>query len=107
LDLTWLASHVLIVNLLTQVTVAWELSYCFLVWRPGLRPWILALAVPLHLGIGVAMGMLTFGLVMIWANMAFVEPERVRWLVERVTGRGGGDLQSGAAAPRRREVSVG
>ena len=32
------------------------------------------LAVPLHLGIALAMGMMTFGLVMLIANLAFVSP---------------------------------
>ena len=36
---------------------------------------MLLLAIPLHLGIGLCMGMLEFGLVMLIANLAFVESE--------------------------------
>ena len=44
----------------------WELSFCALVWVPKLRPLILAMAVPLHMGIALGMGMITFGLVMLF-----------------------------------------
>jgi hypothetical protein len=33
------------------------------------------MAVGIHLGIGVFMGMLTFGLIMIYGNLAFIEPQ--------------------------------
>jgi hypothetical protein len=42
---------------------------------------MLALAVPLHLGIAVCMGMITFGLVMLIANLAFVSPSLIRTLL--------------------------
>ena len=72
LDLTWLANHPLLVNVLTHATVFWELSYCVLVWPRLLRPLVLAMAVAVHLGIAVALGMPTFGLVMIIGNAAFL-----------------------------------
>jgi hypothetical protein len=43
-----------------------------LVWPRLTRPLALAMAVPVHLGIGLAMGMMEFGLAMITANMAFL-----------------------------------
>lgn len=76
-DLTWLADHLWLANLLTLVTVFWEVTYPALVWSRLTRPVVLAIAVLTHLGIGLAMGMMTFGLVMLVANVAFVEPE---WL---------------------------
>ncbi len=39
----------------------------------------------LHLGIAVCMGMITFGLITIVANMAFVSPRLTRGIVGRVT----------------------
>ena len=57
-----------------HLTVAWELSYCVLVWPRLTRPLVLALAVPLHLGIALFLGMITFGLVMLIGNLAFVFP---------------------------------
>ncbi|MFM8986910.1 MAG: hypothetical protein ACKONH_12810 [Planctomycetia bacterium] len=72
LDLTWLARHPLVTNLLTLGTLFWEVSYPALVWpRLTRRLWI-AMAVAVHLGIGLAMGMMEFGLAMIAANLAFI-----------------------------------
>ncbi|HEV2973304.1 MAG TPA: HTTM domain-containing protein [Pirellulales bacterium] len=91
LDMTWLAGHLLLVNFLTHATVFWELSYCVLVWPRLLRPLVIAMAVPIHLGIAVALGMPTFGLVMLIGNAAFISPALVRKLLDRRTeqGRGG------------------
>ena len=78
LDMTWLCRWPIIVNLLTHVVVVWELSYCVLIWPRILRPIVLLLALPLHLGIAICMGMVTFGLVMLIGNLAFVSPLLVR-----------------------------
>ena len=72
LDLTWLARHPLFTNAITLLTVFWEASYPALVWPRLTRPLVLAMAVLVHLGIGLAMGMMEFGLAMIVANAAFV-----------------------------------
>ena len=77
-DLTWLATWPLLINLLTHVTVFWEVSYCILIWNRHSRPLMQALAIPVHLGIAVCFGMLTFGLAMLVANIAFVRPELIR-----------------------------
>jgi hypothetical protein len=78
LDMTWVAAYPLLVNFLTQLTLAWEISYVALVWPRLTRPIMVALAVPLHLGIAFCMGMITFGLIMIVGNLAFVSPQIVR-----------------------------
>ena len=72
LDLRWLASHPLLTNALTLGTLFWELSYPALVWPRLTRRLALAMGVLVHLGIGVAMGMMEFGLTMILANLSFV-----------------------------------
>ncbi len=72
LDLTWLARHPLIVNAITLVTLFWEVAYAALVWPRLTRPVFLAIAAAVHLGIGLAMGMMEFGLAMLVANLAFV-----------------------------------
>jgi hypothetical protein len=74
-DLTWMARWMWLVNLITLVALAWEVSYPFLIWNRHARPYYLALAVIVHLGIGLFMGMITFGLIMIIANMAFLAPD--------------------------------
>jgi hypothetical protein len=88
LDATWLASYPLIVNFMTQLILVWEVSYCVLVWPRLTRPLVLALAIPLHLGIAVGMGMMTFGLAMLMGNLAFVSPSLIRSLIAWRPGQG-------------------
>ncbi|NNJ27803.1 HTTM domain-containing protein [Alienimonas chondri] len=73
-DLTWIAAVEPIGHFLTHMTVAWELSFWALVWKPRLRPYVLAIGTSMHLGIGAFLGMWTFGLVMTFAYFAFVPP---------------------------------
>lgn len=99
LDVTWLASYPLLLALMTQVTVWWELSFCVLVWPRLARPLVLLLAIPLHLGIAFCMGMITFGLVMLIGCLSFVSPALVRRLLDKpspVIAKAG---QGGAAEP--------
>jgi hypothetical protein len=77
-DLTWLGRWPAVLSLFAHVTVAWELSYAALVWPRLTRPLVVAMAVPLHLGIALFLGMMTFGLAMMIANLAFVSPWVVR-----------------------------
>lgn len=88
MDVTWLASHPLIVNFLTHATVFWELSYCVLVWPRLLRPLVVTAAIFTHLGIALALGMKTFGLVMLIGNAAFISPALVRRVLDRRTEQG-------------------
>lgn len=83
IDMTWLAHWPLWGAVMTHTTVAWELSYPVLVWPRLTRPLVLAMAVPLHLGIALFLGMMTFGLVMLIANLAFVSPWVVRAMLDR------------------------
>lgn len=77
-DMTFLRRWPWILNALTHITVFWELTYPALVWPRWTRPIVLALAVPLHLGIAVCMGMITFGLIMLVGNMSFVSPRLIK-----------------------------
>lgn len=77
-DLTWLAHVPWLVNLLTHATILWEISFCFLVWNPVLRPFILLCGIGMHLGIGAFLGMWTFGLAMTFGYLGFVPPGVVR-----------------------------
>jgi hypothetical protein len=82
IDLTWLAAFPFFINAMTLVSLVWEVSYVFLIWPQWSRPIMLFLAVAVHLGIGLAMGMMEFGLIMLTANIAFVSPK----LLRRITG---------------------
>ena len=74
IDLTFLAWYPLLINALTLGTLFWEVSYAALIWPRLTRPLVLAMAVFVHLGIGLTMGMMEFGLAMLIANMAFLPP---------------------------------
>ncbi len=101
LDMTWMADWPRLMNLLAHVTIVWEIFYCALVWPRLTRPIVLALAVPLHLGIAVCLGMITFGLIMLVGNMAFVPP----WLIRAVLP--GRPVVVGRAGEQRAEPSKG
>jgi hypothetical protein len=87
LPLTWLADWPILIAFFTHLTVFWELSYAFLVWNRFTRPWMIWTAVAIHGGIALFMGMITFGLAMIFANLSFLKPETVRRWVDPVASR--------------------
>ncbi len=108
IDMTWLATYPVVLSLMAHATVAWELSYSALVWPRLTRPLVVALSIPIHLGIGVFLGMMTFGLAMIIGNLAFVSPWIVRSVFDRNPKPGGRNIR-GAAPDRtlfRVEVSL-
>ncbi len=88
IDMTWLAHWPWLIAILSHATVFWETFYAVLVWPRLTRPVMLAMAVAVHGGIALCLGMPTFGLAMIIANLAFVSPELV-------------DAAMGLLAPRR------
>ena len=65
LDMTWMAWHPWLINLMSHVSVVWEIWFCVLIWKPLWRPVMLVGAVVLHVGIGLCLGMWTFGLIML------------------------------------------
>lgn len=87
LDMTWLASWPLLINVLTHGTIVWELTYPALVWPRWTRPIVILLAVPMHLGIAFSMGMITFGMIMLVGNMAFISPWLTRQIVDKFASR--------------------
>jgi Vitamin K-dependent gamma-carboxylase len=78
LDMTWLASHPWLINAMSHASVLWEMSFCVLVWQKRLRPLVLAMAVPLHVGIGACLGMWTFGLIMLVGCASFLPNDLFR-----------------------------
>ncbi len=82
MDMTWTGHFPILSSMATHLTLFWEVSYCALVWPRWTRTWTLLLALMVHGGIALFLGMVTFGLMMIVANVAFVSPVRVRRLME-------------------------
>ena len=83
-DMTFLAGAPLLVNVMTMTALFWEASYAFLIWPKLTRPLYVLLSIPVHLGIGMCMGMMTFGLIMIIANLSFVPPRIVRHVIDPI-----------------------
>jgi hypothetical protein len=72
LDLTWIGRYPLLGSILTHATLLWELSYAALVWPKTTRPVVLFVAMLVHAGIALFLGMITFGTMMMVANLAFL-----------------------------------
>jgi hypothetical protein len=87
IDMTWLANWPVLVALATHATVFWELSYWALVWNRFTRPLVLWMAFFVHGGIALVMGMITFGVGMIIANLAFLRPQTVHRWFDPIAGR--------------------
>lgn len=90
INMTWLANWPsfgpVVIALMTHATIVWELFYCCLVWNRFTRPLVLWMAVAVHGGIALCMGMITFGLGMIYGNLAFLKPPTVRRWVDPIAG---------------------
>jgi hypothetical protein len=63
-------------------TLAFEIGYPFLIWRPRARWLYLGAAILLHGFIGLLMGLKTFSLMMLVMNMAFLSPREAHWMVQ-------------------------
>lgn len=77
LNVTWLAHMPIVLAFMTHLTVFWEAFYPALIWPKATRWFALSCAVLIHGGIGLCMGMPTFGAAMIFANMCFLSPQLV------------------------------
>ena len=77
-DMTWLAWYPWVSDLATHTTTLWEMTFWILVWRPAWRPLVLCVGASMHVGIGVCLGMWTFGLIMIFTYVTYFPPEMLR-----------------------------
>lgn len=68
----FLAEHFWLVNAMAFGTIFIEIAYAFLIWGYKTRPFLLAAALFLHIGIAVSMGMYYFSAVMIFGHLAFM-----------------------------------
>ncbi|KLU04633.1 hypothetical protein RISK_003255 [Rhodopirellula islandica] len=78
IDMTVLGRFPRVFTALSHITMFWEIFYCALVWPRLTRGITLALAVAVHGGIALFLGMITFGAMMIAANGIFVSPDWIR-----------------------------
>jgi hypothetical protein len=92
-DMSWMATclpegswHV-ISGLMVAGTIFFEVGFPFLIWNRYWRPLLLFLAIGLHAGIGLAMGLVSFGLTMLTACMSFIPPDNLHWFLMQVIGQ--------------------
>ena len=71
-DLTFLAAFPIVTQIATHMTVLWELSFAALVWNRKLRPFVLLIGISMHFGIGMFLGMWTFGLTMMFGYSTLI-----------------------------------
>ena len=76
-DMTWMAAWPRLFSALSHGAMFWEIFYVVLIWPRWTRPITLAMAVAVHAGIALFLGMITFGVMMIAANIIFLPPS---WL---------------------------
>ncbi len=100
-DLTWLAAYPWLLNAMTHGALALETGYPALIWARPLRPWVIAGATAMHLGIGLTLGLVEFSLAMIAGNLAFASGPWLRSLVSGLDQPAGKVLYDGAC-PRCR-----
>jgi hypothetical protein len=86
-DMTWIGHWPLLAALLAHATILWEVFYCITIWPRWSRPITLAMAFAVHLFIALYLGMITFGVMMIVANLIFIRPETMRRMFDRSAER--------------------
>ena len=102
LDMTWTAGWPILVALMTQITAWWELTFAVFVWPRLLRPLVLTIAIPLHLGIAICLGMITFSALVMPYRLPGVRSGRVDPVSGRARpgqGRAGGRGQGSGRRP--------
>ena len=90
--LVWLSSDRMLWELFvtgaTYFTLAFEISFAALIWNRWTRWLMISLAVVLHTGIAITMGLTTFSLVMLAAVASFIPPQTVHRWVDRFSRQG-------------------
>lgn len=113
-DLSWIGRFgdvpcLLVSNVGVLLTLGFEISFIFLIWNPTIRPLLLLLALILHGGIGLFMGMSAFGAAMLTGCLAFVPPATVASFVEHARSRSlkqmSGNRRSSSESIERRRAA--
>jgi hypothetical protein len=82
----------------TYFTLAFEISFGFLIWNRYVRPFMIIAAVLLHAGIASFMGLTTFSMMMLVAVLSFMPGETIRLLCRRVRAAWESALQKQVSA---------
>ena len=79
----------LVITSLTFFTLAFEISFIYLIWSRRMRWTMIVAAVLMHLGIAVCMGLVTFSMMTLVLVLSFVPAPAIRQLLERFAPRAG------------------
>jgi hypothetical protein len=80
----WYTTNALIMNLVTWGTLAIEFALAVLIWKPRLRPWVLAAGMVMHLMIDVHIQIGVFSFAMFVLYVAWMSPESAARLPREV-----------------------
>ncbi len=70
-----------LVNFGTHAILLFEIGFALLVWHPLARPLFLALGVIFWVGMALVSGWVSFAVLMLFANLAYVSPAAIRrWI---------------------------
>ena len=83
----WLFEQAVLLNLFTWATLAFEATFCVLVWNRRLRPWVIGIGVAFHLGIDLFLDIGFFSIAIYLAYLAFLPDEVANRLVGRFDTR--------------------
>ena len=78
-DLSFFRESIFAINLITHAIVGVQLVFPILIWNRLLRPLVIFASVLLWIGIGLITGLVSFALLMMAINLAFIPGE---WLSE-------------------------
>ncbi len=82
-DMTSLHRSYYLVNLWTHAIVVYELSFGLLIWNRLARPILLGLSLVMWISLALITGMISFCLVMLIANVAFLAPHTLATVLAR------------------------
>lgn len=74
-------------------TLAVEISFAYLVWRPKWRWFVISCSVMLHTGIAIIMGLATFSLMMMCFVLCFMPTEAVQMFLDSFRSKAPGEKQ--------------
>ena len=97
-DLTFLHGAPFVINAWTHAIVLFELTFGILIWNRLARPLLLAVAVLMWGSLALLTGLVSYCVMMMVANLAFVSPESLRicWTWRLVSHRGQAGSQEGS-----------
>ncbi len=75
----WLSLYPVLLKSMAYVTIVWEMTFVFLVWRGLWRPWVLAVGVFFHFMTTLTLGLFIFPLTCYCSYLAFIDEEDFLW----------------------------